>query len=462
VRSSFARWRSRFFIAFVAASVLMGAGFAGGYAFINAKWSQAKTVKLKLNEGSANYLILGSDSREFVKSDKDAASFGAVGGTRADTLIVVRVDPKTKKALLVSFPRDLWVDIPGVGESKINAAFGGGPQRVVDTLKQNFDFPIHHYLEIDFAGFRNIVNAMGGVNMFVAAPSRDPQTGLDVQQPGCVTFDGDQALAWVRSRYFEFLEGGVWRSDPRGDFGRIERQQTFIKTLIGQAIASAATNPVRGNRLADRALENVTVDDNLSVTEVLRLARIFRSTNPDTILMQALPSFVSRHGAASTVDVDWPKAEPVFKKLRGDLAIRGGVDPTQVKVRVLNGHDPAQALATNTSAALQGLGFQPAGIADAEHSDYSVTEVRYRPGQKPAADLVKESLKGVGKLIEDEAIAEADVIVVIGADFKGVKVPKGDDESWLPLQPIASVRPQADTGQVPDADLPDARPAAEC
>ena len=97
-------------------------------------------------------------------------------GQRSDTIMVAHIDPGKRTGVLVSFPRDLWVPIPGHGTAKINAAFAyGGAQLTIETIEQDFDVPISHYLEVDFAGFRNIVNAIGSVPIYFPTPARDTQ-----------------------------------------------------------------------------------------------------------------------------------------------------------------------------------------------------------------------------------------------------------------------------------------------
>lgn len=287
--------------------------------YIDSKFDHAQEVELNLDPGpSTNFLVVGSDSRAFVDDSEDEASFGVVGCDCADTIIVVRLIPGQDRALLVSFPRDLWVEVPGRGPSKINASFGDGPQSVIDTLRANFGIPIHHDVEVDFSGLRSIVEAMGGVEMHVAAPARDAKTGLDVPEAGHVTFGGDEALAWVRSRSYEYYEGGQWHRDQRSDFGRIERQQRFIRQLVAQAIERGVLNPLRGNRLIGRTLENVVVDSTLESGDVFKLARVFRSGDPEDLEMLTVPARVGRKGSASVV-LATEDAEKVFARLRGEL-----------------------------------------------------------------------------------------------------------------------------------------------
>lgn len=461
--TSLGRWSRRFAIALVLATLCSTVGIAAGYWYMDAKWAKAKDIELQLDVGTGNYLIIGSDSREGVQTDQDAESFGTVGGRRADTLLIVRVDPKTRKALMVSFPRDLWVDLPSGGGGKINGAFSEGPQQLVDAFRQNFDIPIHHYVQIDFFGFRNIVDAMGGVQMFVSAPARDFKTGLNIEQAGCTTLDGPQALAWVRSRNYQFHESGQWRNDPTGDFGRISRQQDFLRRLIAQGIDTAANNPLKGNRLIDTGLENVTVDSELAAGEVLKLVQVFRSADPDDVEMLTVPGHVGRRGSQSVVVLDEAQAAPIFERLR-EGGEAGAATPQTTNVSVLNGVGTA-GLASRTARQLQEAGFliPPGGIGDADRLGYEETLIRFRPGNQPKAELVQDYLQGAGALVEDAAIGQVDVVVVLGADFEGVVPPGSEDAAPAPATRTPSPRLISSVhGQDEAPEAPPAEPVPTC
>ncbi|HEX4980048.1 MAG TPA: LCP family protein, partial [Ilumatobacteraceae bacterium] len=179
-----------------------------------------------------NYLLVGSDTREGV--DPNAPDFGGigdtsdVGGRRSDTIMILRRE-KDGGAALLSLPRDLWVEIAGTGESnRINSAYTEGPQRLASTITQSLGIPIHHYVEVDFVGFKRIIDEIGGVEICIEFATRDLHTGLALQ-PGCQKLDGVQSLAYARSRYYEEFRDGDWRIDPRADLGRIERQQLFMR-----------------------------------------------------------------------------------------------------------------------------------------------------------------------------------------------------------------------------------------
>jgi LCP family protein required for cell wall assembly len=458
-------WRC--LLALVLVSVLAAGGLAGGSWYLDHKLGTANEVDVELAKnlpGAMNFLILGSDSRAFVADETDQASFGDtgdVGGQRADAIILARVEPRTHRGLLVSFPRDLRVTQPGrKGLRRINEAFEAGPQGVIDVLEQNFHVPVHHYLQLDFAGFRGMVDAIGGVRMYVPAPVRDRKTGLDVPQAGCVVFDGRQALAWVRSRNFSYLEAGKWRTDPRADIGRIERQQEFIRRLMVQAIRRGALNPMRANRLANAALANLTLDSTFRARDGLRLVRAFRGVGPAAVEMLAIPTVPS----GQQLRVNTKEAQPLLARLRGETqgdtgtagqaAAPPGVAPSQVRVRVLNGSG-ADGVAGQAHAALADAGFAVAGAADAQRFDYSRTEVRYPPGAQARAQLVVSYLKGGGRLVADKELSNPVVVVVLGRDFKGVAERPGA----APAPSTTAATPPASTSTPAPAPTPAGAPA---
>jgi LCP family protein required for cell wall assembly len=440
----------RLALAFVLTSVAAAIGLGGGSALLSHKFAQAKSVRVDLDKalpGSMNILLLGSDSRAFVEETGEQSSFGdtrLVGGQRADVIIIARVEPKARRGILVSIPRDTLVKLPGYkGQVLINQSFEQGPQGVINAIKSNFGVPIHHYAQIDFDGFRKMVDAIGGVRMYVPAPSRDrpndPKnrgTGLDIKTAGCQTFNGETALAWVRSRYFQYYEAGRWRSDPTSDIGRISRQQDFIRRLMAQAIEKGAFNPLKANRLADAAMANLTVDSTFEVKDGLRMVQAFRPVGPAGIEMVALPTKpVGVHLAVSN------DAQPVLARLRGEadpsaVGEASGskapkVNPSEVKVRVLNGTG-APGAAGDAASDLGAAGFGPGGLGDADTFGYAKTEIRYGPNGQPRAALLARYLGGVGKLVADSSIRSTDLVLVIGADWKGVTVPAGAGQSAAP------------------------------
>jgi LCP family protein required for cell wall assembly len=422
----------RFVTAFVIAVVVTTAAIAGAYAQAARKVSQVAKVPIdpRVLQPGGNFLLIGSDSRAFVKSASDAQAFGSAQqqtGQRSDTIMVAHLEPNGH-ALLVSFPRDLWVSIPGMGNAKINAAFNAGPQRMIETIENDFDVPISHYLEVDFAGFRDIVNTLGTIPIYFPAPARDHMTGLNIPTAGCVQLNGDQALSFVRSRYYESFVNGQWRTDPTSDLGRIQRQQYFLRTLASRTLHAAASKPWKASSLLDTMLKAVQRDPKLGLGPLRALAYAFH--NPNGVETQTLPVTPLDVDGQSALQLDSAKAAPLLARLRGIGSASGSsshssVSPGSVHVAVQNGSGVTGA-GSRAADGLGGFGFQVVGPAtNADRSDYPITQVRYASGASDKAKLVQSYLSGVGTVVplEGNAPAAADVVLVIGRDFKGLSKP---------------------------------------
>jgi LCP family protein required for cell wall assembly len=238
--------------------------------------------------GAKNFLITGADNNACVDPDSPYASaFGerAEMGERSDTIMLMRVDPSTNRAAVLSFPRDLWVQIAGrQNKNRINAAYvKDEPQRLIDTIYQNFGVGVDHFIQVDFCAFKNIVDAVGGVAVPFEYPARDTNSGLDVPTTGCFTFTGDHALAYVRSRYYQYYKDGKWVKDGLSDLGRVSRQQDFIRRALSAALDKGITNPSVARGLIETAQNNVVTDDELSVSRMLEFAGVLRNLDPDSI-----------------------------------------------------------------------------------------------------------------------------------------------------------------------------------
>jgi LCP family protein required for cell wall assembly len=235
-----------------------------------------------------NFLIVGSDSRGCISPDSPyygGLYDGRDTGENSDTIMLIRADPEASQAAILSFPRDLWVKLAGSNSSgKINSVFqNANPSRLVATIKQNFQVEVDHYINVDFCAFKDIFDAVGGVSVPFAFPARDLNTGLEILEVGCHTFAGDEGLAYTRSRYYEYFDGKRWVSDGVSDFGRIARQQDFVKRAIAKAIDRGVSRPTVAQKLIDAATKRVKVDKDLTVNDMLNLAGKLRGFDPSKI-----------------------------------------------------------------------------------------------------------------------------------------------------------------------------------
>ena len=277
-------------------------------------------------ERACNYLLLGSDSRKGL-TPEELEAFGTdefIGGqNRSDTIILVHTRPGQKQAIFLSFPRDLWIDIPGVGEGRINSAFedgidGGGAQLVARTVKNLTGMQVHHVMYVSLLGFQRVVDALGGVDMCVPYPMKDPLALLDIPA-GCQHFDGITALGYVRTRHQP--------CDTIPDFARISRQQQFMRAVIAKLLRPGEI--LRLPELVPQLLQNLVVDEGLNPAELVYLAGRLQGVGTENADFRAVPTIPEGIYDAdgtylSVVKMIQPDADELFRRLRegrslGDL-----------------------------------------------------------------------------------------------------------------------------------------------
>lgn len=266
----------------------------------------------RLVADAENWLVVGSDARSSDPTTGKGAGTNAFrpGAQRADTIMLVHLTAHRDKAYIVSFPRDSWVEIPGRGTAKINAAFSyGGPKLLVATFEQLTGIRVDHFAAVDFQGFQAMTDALGGVDVRLSETVRDPRSGR-VFQAGVNHLDGAGALAFVRQRY------GL----PGGDFDRIKRQQAFLRALMDETVsAGTLTNPVKLNRLLDAGTRSVTVDETLSGNDLRGLAFSLRKLRTGDVSFLTVPvaTTASRDGQ-SVVLLAKKRATRLYEAVRRD------------------------------------------------------------------------------------------------------------------------------------------------
>jgi LCP family protein required for cell wall assembly len=430
-------WTQRYVIALGVVFVLTIGGVVGANVVIDSSLAgidrvQLRTAELPGEAEAGNYLLIGSDSRAFIDTAIDAEHFGdkdVEAGQRSDTMMIVHVDPDSEKALVVSIPRDLVVDVPGVGRTRINAAFAEaddveqGAQKVIDTLQQNFGLDIHHFVEVDFDSFRGVVNAIGSVHLYFPDPVRDEVTGLLVETPGCVALDGKDSLAYVRSRSMEKQVDGEWvDASPRADLDRIERQQEFVRRLGAVAFRKAVKNPLTAKNVADAVVPNLTMDDSFGRSQIFGLVNLFRSIDPSDPSQVEMLTFPNKpYGDNARLLPDQPAADELVARLNQigpapDAPQVPDVEPRQVRVRVLNASGINGLAAATLDALHRQFGFVAAETGNWSESLMG-TQVRHGSDGLGAATLVQEKLGGQGTLVPDSSLDGTDVTVVLGSDF---------------------------------------------
>jgi anionic cell wall polymer biosynthesis LytR-Cps2A-Psr (LCP) family protein len=238
-----------------------------------------------------NILLVGSDMRAPGQTT-GSAGLPAGGSQRSDTIMLVHIPADRKNAYLVSLPRDSWVPIPGRGTAKINAAYAyGGPTLLVRTLEKLTDVQIDHYAQIDFAGFKSMTDAVGGVDV-----------------PGAGHLDGESALAYVRERHHL----------AHGDFDRIKRQQAFLRALMAKSTGKL-TDPGALTGLLDAVTRSVSVDDGMSGGDLRSLTLSMRGVRSADVHFSTAPTKgTGMVGDQSVVFLDPPADRVLWTAMRND------------------------------------------------------------------------------------------------------------------------------------------------
>lgn len=282
------------------------------------KMPAASNVALADTAGT-NWLLVGSDSREgLTKAERRELHTGKdEGSQRTDTIMVINISDSGKPTL-ISLPRDSYVTIPahiaqdgssiGDRKNKINTAYGqGGAPLLVETVERNTGLHIDHYMEVGFKGIRDITDAVGGVNMCIPADVTDKNSGLNLLA-GCQELDGKNALAYVRMRY----------ADPKGDLGRIERQQQYLSSVLKKAATpTVLLNPFSMWNLVDAGTESVNVGEGDSIVDIAMLARAMRglSNGSGTLTTVPVANADANTAAGSSVIWDEEAARELFVSL---------------------------------------------------------------------------------------------------------------------------------------------------
>lgn len=258
-----------------------------------------RPTKEPTETGTLNYVLLGSDSRE---TDP--------GEGRSDSIMVVHLNKARDKAYIISFPRDMWVEIPGRGQNKINAAYAlGGPQLTVRTLENLTGVRMDHVVLVDFQGFIDLTTDLGGVT--VTNKTAFSSHGFDYPK-GKITISGEEALWFVRER----------KALPGGDLDRAENQRNVIKAIVAKGLsAEVVSDPARFTAFIGNLATHLTVDQQLTDREIRQTALSLRLDGSDIVLLQApLAGFDTIAGQSVDV-VDQAKMRELSRALKtNDLA----------------------------------------------------------------------------------------------------------------------------------------------
>ena len=377
---------------------------------------------------ACNYLILGSDSRSNLSAAQQAA-FGtnsAIGGSaRSDVIMLVHTQVGQKTTIL-SFPRDLWVNIPGHGQNKINASFeggisGGGPELVAKTIHDLTGLRISHFLYVDLAGFQGVVDTIGGVDMCIPAydvntpgwvtqdtatgSSRvyvsevghivDPNTGLDLK-PGCQHLDGIQALSYVRSRSLP--------CDAIPDFGRIGRQQAFLRAVLNRLLQPSEILHLPG--MVGPVLSNLRRDSKLTLADLAYLTGQLQGVSTGDVVFRDVPATPgTAQPSWSSIPLDIlnmdPSAQQLFAALRAGnplpaqtgTSFGGGVSISEANIElpVVDNSSGGKAAGIETILSQAGFNVAPGVVPSTTlGSKVKGSVIAYAPGHQAEASVVSK------------------------------------------------------------------------
>jgi LCP family protein required for cell wall assembly len=385
-----------------------------------------------------NLLLVGNDSRAQL-TDQQLAEFnaGTDSGSNTDTMILVHVPADGSKASFVSFPRDSWVEIPGYGWDKLNAAYAygrmntpdgaseeatsaQGSQLLVQTVSKLTGLRIDHYAEVDLLGFFELSSVVGGVEVNLCKAVDDREWSGAYFPAGVQTISGADALKFVRQRHNFGPQG-------RGDFDRIVRQQVFIAGVLRKMLSEEVLLDLGKQReLVRAAAESLTVDQSL---DLLRLAEQMQSVTAGSIEFQTVPNRGTDEEEGKSIvrleDEDALQAffaqlsaEPEKEAAPATPEAPATVDPSAVPVDVYNGSG-ISGLAAKAAAALEADGFPVGSTGNAASTDYEQTVIRFAAGDVALANTVAGAVPGAITEESEDAV-KGTVQLVLGTDFNGV------------------------------------------
>jgi LCP family protein required for cell wall assembly len=279
-------------------------GIGSTYFWVNGKLNRDVTLPATSNTSAGtNWLIAGDDSRTgLTRTQQDALHLGDEGADASDSLMLLHMG--SGKPVLISIPRDSYVDIPGHGDDKINAALSiGGPPLLIQTVENLTGLKINHYMGIGFEGLASVVNNVGGVRICLPTALTDANSGVNLKA-GCQNLNGTEAVAFARDR----------DSFATSDLQREQDQRAFLSALLSKATSPGVyLNPFVSLPFASTAASSISVDKGASLWDLLQAALALRSPETTTVPI-ANPSFET--SAGDSVELDQSKALELFDAIK--------------------------------------------------------------------------------------------------------------------------------------------------
>jgi LCP family protein required for cell wall assembly len=325
-------------VAIISSVVVLGllvALLGGGYLYAQYRFNKIPKINVTTEKNRVpgqpfNILEIGSDSRAGLTgavAKQTGASTGSVAGQRSDVVKIMHVDPSAGTITILSIPRDtmttLLANTSLYGKfNRINVNYGSGPSLLVQTISANFGIVINHVIQVSFGGLINAADAIGGVYLDFPYPAKDAYSGLKITHAGCQLVTGFQALAVARSRHYQYFQNGQWYSDGTSDFGRIDRQNAFLRAMISKIKGLGILNPIAFNNFLSQIPQGITIDSHFSLGELIGLALRFHGFNPAAMKTYTLPTTSSVDPAVGDVlFVAQPLAQQLLVNIFGSQLI---------------------------------------------------------------------------------------------------------------------------------------------
>jgi len=329
------RTRRNVIIGLVVVFALIASVVGGGYLYAQYRFGTIPKIHVagelpQLSGQPFNILEIGSDSRAGLTgavAAQTGASTGSVSGQRSDVVKIMHVDPAAGTISVLSIPRDTLVTLLANQSTygrfnRINVNFGSGPSLLAQTITANFGIPISHTIVVSFSGLINAAVALGGVYLDFPYPAKDAFSNLNITHAGCQLVTGAQALAVARSRHYEWFENGVWNYDVTSDYGRIDRQNAFMRAMIARA--KRLYNPLTINSFLSKLPQGITLDDAFTLDELIALVVKFHGINPASMLTYTLPTAPGQSAIGDVLYVSQPAAQQMLVNVFG----KGLLTPT--------------------------------------------------------------------------------------------------------------------------------------
>ncbi len=385
--------RRKWLYAGVALVVVIAGGAGGAYWYANHVFDDIPKIPVKhivypVPNQPFNILAIGSDSRAGLTSvvaRQTGANTGSVSGQRSDVIKIIHVDPTAGTITILSIPRDTTVSLLANQNlygrfNRINVNYGTGPSLLVQTITANFGIVINHVIQVNFNGLIGAADAVGGVYLDFRYPAHDPWSDLVIRHPGCQLVTSTMALAVARSRHYYYalhgspawpkdwaslsddqLAADGWTYDGTSDFGRIDRQTSFLRAMFSR-VKSKLDDPLAINAFLGSLPKGITIDNTFSLREIIGLAIKFHGYNTAAMKTYTMPEVPATVNGADLEFVEQPYAQQLLVSIFGSSLRRPTNPPPNTALQTPQPPNVAVATTTTTlhvTSTTKGKGTKP-------------------------------------------------------------------------------------------------------